>query len=82
MAAEPGGRVGPVSDPERSRRRLPSGPPVGGWGFGAAGIPAGFWVGLSAVLMVVAVVLLATDYTGYGALLLVLAFAAAVNLLP
>lgn len=68
--------------PERTRRRLPSGPPVGGWGFGAAGIPPGFWIGLSAVLMVVSIVLLATDYTGYGALLLLLAFAAAVNLIP
>ncbi len=32
--------------------------------------------------MVVAVVLLVTDYTGYGALLAVLALAAAVNLIP
>ena len=71
-----------MSDPERSRRRMPSGPPVGGWGFGAAGIPNGFWVGLSAVLVVVAIVLLATEYTGYGALLAVLALAAAVNLIP
>ncbi len=55
---------------------------MGGWGFGAAGIPNGFWVGLSAVLVVVAIVLLATDYTGYGALLAVLALAAAVNLIP
>lgn len=55
---------------------------MGGWGFGAAGIPGGAWAGLSAILMVVAIVLLATDYTGYGALLVVLAFAAAVNLVP
>ena len=34
---------------------------MGGWGFGASGIPKGFWVGLSAVLVVVAIVLLATD---------------------
>lgn len=72
----------PVSDAQRSRRRLSSGPPVGGWGFGARGIPTAFWTGLSAVLMVVAVVLLVTDYTGYGALLAVLALAAAVNLIP
>ena len=25
-----------MTDPERTRRRRPSGPPVGGWGFGAA----------------------------------------------
>lgn len=71
-----------MTDPERTRRRRPSGPPVGGWGFGAAGIPSGVWIGLSSILLVVSVVLLATDYTGYGALLLVLAFAAAVNLIP
>jgi hypothetical protein len=71
-----------MSDPERTRRRLPSGPPVGGWGFGAAGIPTGFWAGLSSVLIVVAIVLLATEYTGYGVLLLVLGLAAAVNLIP
>jgi len=71
-----------MSDPDRTRRRNPATPPVGGWGFGAAGIPSGFWVGLSAVLVVVAVVLLAVDYTGYGALLLVLGLAAAVNLIP
>ena len=71
-----------MSDPDRTRRRNPATPPVGGWGFGAAGIPTGFWVGLSAVLVVVAVVLLAVDYTGYGALLLVLGLAAAVNLIP
>ncbi len=70
-----------MSDPQPSRR-LRSGPPVGGWGFGASGIPPGFWIGLSALLLVVAIVLLATDYTGYGALLAVLALAAAVNLIP
>ncbi len=61
---------------------MPTGPPVGGWGFGAAGIPSGFWVGLSGVLVAVAIVLLGVDYTGYGALLLVLGLAAAVNLIP
>lgn len=71
-----------MSNPDRTRRRIPAGPPVGGWGFGASGIPTGFWVGLSAVLIVMAIVLLAVDYTGYGALLLVLGLAAAVNLIP
>jgi len=71
-----------VSDPDRTRRRNPATPPVGGWGFGAAGIPTGFWVSLSAVLVVVAIVLLAVDYTGYGALLLVLGLAAVVNAIP
>lgn len=71
-----------MSDPDRIRRRRPSGPPVGGWGFGAAGIPTGFWVGLASLLLVVAVVLLAADYTGYGAMLAVLGLAASVNLIP
>ncbi len=81
-SAERVGRVGPVTDPERIRRRRPSGPPVGGWGFGASGIPAGFWVGLASLLIVVAIVLLAADYTGYGAMLAVLGLAAAANLIP
>ena len=71
-----------MSDPDRTRRRSPATPPVGGWGFGAAGIPAGFWAGLSVLLVVVAIVLLAVEYTGYGALLLILGLAAAVNLIP
>ena len=71
-----------MSDRQPTPRRSAATPPVGGWGFGAAGIPTGFWVGLSAILVVVAIVLLAVDYTGYGALLLVLGLAAAVNLIP
>jgi hypothetical protein len=55
---------------------------VGGWAFGAAGIPAGFWVGLALMLLAVSIVLLAADYTGYGAMLAVLGLAAAVNLIP
>jgi hypothetical protein len=39
-------------------------------------------VGLSSLLMVVAIVLLAADYTGYGAMLAVLGLAAAANLIP
>ena len=71
-----------MTDPERTRRRRPSGPPVQGWGFGAGGIPTGFWAGLSSILIVVAIVLLATEYTGYGMLLMVLGLAAAVNMIP
>ncbi len=69
-------------DPSGSRRRLPSGPPVGGWGFGAKGIPSGFWMGLSILLLALAILLLASSYTGYGVLVVVLAVAAAVNLVP
>lgn len=71
-----------MTDPERTRRRLPSGPPVGGWGFGAAGIPTGFWAGLSSLLIIAAIILLATGYTGYGMLVMALGLAAAVNLIP
>lgn len=70
------------TDPSSTRRRMPAGPPVGGWGFGAKGIPAGFWVGLAVILLALAVILLAASYTGYGVLVAVLAIAAAVNLIP
>lgn len=69
-------------DPDGARRKLSSGPPVGGWGFGAQGIPSGFWVGLCIVMVVLAILLLAAAYTGYGVLVAVLALAAAVNLIP
>ena len=69
-------------DPSGSRRRLSSGPPVGGWGFGAKGIPAGFWVGLAILLLALALLLVEESYTGYGVLVAVLAAAAAVNLIP
>lgn len=71
-----------MSDPDPGRRRLTARPPAQGWALGAGGIPAGFWAGLASVLAAVGIVLLATDYTGYGLLLLVLGLAAAVNLIP
>ena len=55
---------------------------MGGWGFGASGIPQGFWVGLSVVLVALSIFLLGEAYTGYGVMVLILALAAAVNLLP
>jgi len=61
---------------------MPSGPPVGGWGFGAKGITAGFWIGLSVMLLLLAIVLLLESYTGYGVIVGILALAAAVNLTP
>jgi hypothetical protein len=61
---------------------MPSGPPVGGWGFGATGIPSGFWIGLVVVQVLLAIFLLAEAYTGYGVLVAILALAAAVNLVP
>ncbi len=65
----------------RTRRRRPSGPPEQGWAFGADGLPRGFWATLAVLLLVLAVWLLATSYFGYGAIIAVLAAAAAVNLL-
>lgn len=64
----------------RTRIRRPSGPPVQGWAFGAEGLPRGFWGSLAVLLLALAVWLLATGYYGYGAVIAVLAAAAAVNL--
>jgi hypothetical protein len=61
---------------------MPSGPPVGGWGFGAKGITPVFWIGLVVVQVLLAIFLLAEAYTGYGVLVAILALAAAVNLVP
>ncbi len=68
--------------PDNARRRRPSGPPVGGWGFGAKGITSGFWIGLVVAQVLLAIFLLAEAYTGYGVLVAILALAAAVNLVP
>ena len=70
------------TEPDNGRRRLPSGPPVGGWGFGAKGITSGFWIALVVVQLLLAIFLLAEAYTGYGVLVAILALAAAVNLIP
>lgn len=69
-----------MSGDDRSRRRLPSGPPVGGWAFGAGDVPRAFWGGLAAILAIVAILLLLSSYMGYGVMLAILAAAAAVNL--
>jgi len=55
---------------------------VGGWGFGAAGLPRGFWGGLATILGIVAILLLVSGYMGYGVMLAILAVAAAANLIP
>ena len=55
-------------------------PPESGWAFGAGGLPRAFWLVLGALLLGLAVLILVLGYVGYGALLLILAAAAAVNL--
>ena len=70
------------SKPRQRSSQIALRTPVGGWGFGASGIPKGFWVGLSVVLVALSIFLLGEAYTGYGVMVLILALAAAVNLLP
>jgi len=71
-----------VSEDDAKRRRLPLGPPEAGWTFGASGFPNVAWGTLSVLLGALAVYLLVVGYVGYGAVIAILAAAAAVNLLP
>jgi Flp pilus assembly protein TadB len=65
---------------QKRQRRRPSGPPESGWAFGAGVPPKAFWATLAVLLLILAVYLLAVNYIGYGAVILLLAAAAAVNL--
>ena len=67
-----------TTEEERPRRR--GAPPERGWALGAGGLSRAGWGGLAALLVALAVLLLILDYYGYGALVMVLAAAAAVNL--
>ena len=67
-----------TTEEERPRRR--GAPPERGWALGAGGLSRAVWGGLAALLVALAVLLLILDYYGYGALVMVLAAAAAVNL--
>lgn len=64
----------------REKRRAPR-PPEAGWALGADGLPKVSWVVLAALLVALGVILLAAGYLGYGAMILILACAAAVNLI-
>jgi hypothetical protein len=80
------GRGGPaslavVTPVQERRRRRPAGPPETGWTLGAGGLPKVFWAVLGALLLALAIYLLAVGYIGYGAVIAILAVAAAVNLL-
>ena len=55
--------------------------PETGWTLGAGGLPKPVWAGLAGLLVILGVVLLVGGYLGYGAIILILAVAAAVNLL-
>ncbi len=56
--------------------------PGAGWSLGADGFSKAFWVFMTLVLAGIGVGLLASGYVGYGGMLLVIAAAAAVNVLP
>ena len=62
--------------PKRSAR-----PPETGWELGAGGLGKVGWSVLTVLLVSLAVLLLFSGYTGYGGMILILAGAAAVNLL-
>ena len=51
-----------------------------GWALGAGGLSRAFWGGLAGLLVALAVLILVLGYSGYGALVLILAAAALVNL--
>jgi len=62
--------------PPRSGR-----PPEGGWELGAGGLTKVAWGVVVVLLVALGVLLLVSGYMGYGGIILVLAAAAAVNLL-
>lgn len=51
-----------------------------GWELGAGGLTRASWGTLAALLAGLAILLLASGYMGYGAIIMILAAAAAVNL--
>jgi hypothetical protein len=63
---------------DKPRRR--GAPPESGWALGAGGLSRAFWGVLAVMLVALAVLILVLGYYGYGALVLILAGAAAVNL--
>lgn len=66
----------PPDKPRRSAR-----PPETGWELGAGGLTKVAWGVLALLLVALGMILLVSGYTGYGGMILVLAVAAAVNLL-
>lgn len=77
---DPSGNVPAV--PETPPKRPRSGrPPESGWELGAGGLTKVAWGVVVVLLVALAVLLLVSGYMGYGGIILVLAAAAAVNLL-
>ena len=72
----------PENDPAPDKRRKPRDlrPPEAGWTLGAGGLSKGMWAGMSIIILALAVLLFWRGYMGYGAIVTVLAAAAAVNL--
>jgi hypothetical protein len=66
----------PAPKPRRSAR-----PPETGWQLGASGLSKVAWGILAVLLVALGVLLLVSGYIGYGGIILILAAAAAVNLL-
>lgn len=66
------------TEPRKGRRTRP---PESGWELGAGGLGKVSWAVLAALLVGLGVLLLASGYMGYGGIILILAAAAAVNLL-
>ena len=62
------------------RRRRSVAPPEQGWSLGADGMPRAAWAALAVLVGALALVLLVVGYIGYGAMIAILAAAAAVNL--
>lgn len=66
----------PTEKPRRSAR-----PPETGWELGAGGLTKVAWGILALLLVALGILLLVSGYIGYGGIILILAAAAAVNLL-
>ncbi len=69
-----------MPDPPPRKPRRSARPPESGWELGASGLGRVAWAVLAVLLVGLGVLLLASGYVGYGALILILAAAAAVNL--
>ena len=68
--------------PQTSQKpRKPARPPETGWELGAGGLTKVAWAVLATLLAGLAILLLVSGYIGYGGIILILAGAAAVNLL-
>lgn len=68
-----------MADRERTTPRRGT-PPEKGWALGASGLSRAAWGGVALMLVALSILLFALGYYGYGALVGILAAAAAVNL--